>query len=93
MSSRCSPPSSTARRRGTHLQDLGRSPRPAGRIPQGPGQADHRAVRFSSLRCPASDFQLVAEAQRIQLAGLFDPMLAVATSDVRRCPPNPRSLR
>ena len=27
----------------------------------------------------ASDFKLVAEAQRISLAGLFDPMLAVAT--------------
>lgn len=28
----------------------------------------------------ASDFKLVAEAQRISLAGLFDPMLAVATA-------------
>ncbi|CCK55014.1 Helicase domain protein (fragment 1) [Mycobacterium canettii CIPT 140070008] len=35
---------------------------------------------------PAADFKLVAEAQRIQLAGLFDPMLAVATSDVRPLP-------
>ena len=34
---------------------------------------------------PASDFKLAAEAQRIRLAGLFDPMLAVATSDVHRC--------
>ncbi|WP_310964092.1 helicase-related protein [Nocardioides terrisoli] len=34
----------------------------------------------------ASDFKLVAEAQRITLAGLFDPMLAVATSDVQPLP-------
>ncbi len=35
---------------------------------------------------PANDFKLVAEAQRIRMAGLFDPMLAVATSDVRPLP-------
>ena len=35
---------------------------------------------------PASDFKLAAEAQRIRLAGSFDPMLAVATSDVRPLP-------
>ncbi|WP_068182696.1 helicase-related protein [Mycobacterium sp. UM_CSW] len=35
---------------------------------------------------PASEFKLVAEAQRITLAGLYDPMLAVATSDVRPLP-------
>jgi superfamily II DNA or RNA helicase len=34
----------------------------------------------------ATDFKLVAEAQRINLAGLYDPMLAVATSDVRPLP-------
>jgi len=34
----------------------------------------------------AGDFKLVAEAQRIRLAGLFDPMLAVATSDVQPLP-------
>src|SRR3546814_19520579 len=34
----------------------------------------------------ASDFKRVAEAQRITLAGLFDPMLAVATSDVQPLP-------
>lgn len=34
----------------------------------------------------ASDFKLVAEAQRVRLAGLFDPMLAVATSEVRPLP-------
>ncbi|MGV7375131.1 helicase-related protein [Mycobacterium kansasii] len=41
---------------------------------------------------PASDFKLVAEAQRIQLAGLFDPMLAVATSDVRPLPHQIRAV-
>lgn len=35
---------------------------------------------------PGADFKLVAEAQQIRLAGLFDPMLAVATSDVRPLP-------
>lgn len=34
----------------------------------------------------ATEFKLVAEAQRINLAGLYDPMLAVATSDVRPLP-------
>lgn len=41
---------------------------------------------------PAPDFKLVAEAQRIQLAGLFDPMLAVATSDVRPLPHQIRAV-
>ncbi|KUI42943.1 helicase [Mycobacterium sp. GA-1199] len=40
----------------------------------------------------ASDFKLVAEAQRITLAGLFDPMLAVATSDVRPLPHQIRAV-
>lgn len=31
-------------------------------------------------------FKLVAEAQRVTLAGLFDPMLAFATSDVQPLP-------
>ncbi len=35
---------------------------------------------------PAADFKLAAEAQRIRLAGLFDPMLAVATSEVEPLP-------
>ncbi len=35
---------------------------------------------------PASDFKLAAEAQRITLAGLTDPMLAIATSNVRPLP-------
>ncbi|WP_028926256.1 helicase-related protein [Pseudonocardia acaciae] len=41
---------------------------------------------------PASDFKLAAEAQRIRLAGLFDPMLAVATSDVRPLPHQIRAV-
>lgn len=41
---------------------------------------------------PANDFKLVAEAQRISLAGLFDPMLAVATSDVRPLPHQIRAV-
>jgi len=38
----------------------------------------------------ATQFKLAAEAQRIQLAGLFDPMLAVTTSDIQ---PLPHQLR
>lgn len=38
----------------------------------------------------ATSFKLAAEAQRIQLAGLFDPMLAVTTSDIQ---PLPHQLR
>src|SRR5690606_28779992 len=40
----------------------------------------------------AGDFKLVAEAQRIQLAGLYDPMLAVATSDVQPLPHQIRAV-
>jgi superfamily II DNA or RNA helicase len=40
----------------------------------------------------AGDFKLVAEAQRIKLAGLFDPMLAVATSDVQPLPHQIRAV-
>ena len=40
----------------------------------------------------AADFRLVAEAQRISLAGLFDPMLAVATSDVQPLPHQIRAV-
>lgn len=40
----------------------------------------------------ATDFKLVAEAQRIRLAGLFDPMLAVATSDVQPLPHQIRAV-
>ncbi|RAS61285.1 uncharacterized protein DUF3883 [Lentzea atacamensis] len=45
-----------------------------------------------SFNAPANDFKLVAEAQRIKLAGLFDPMLAVATSDVRPLPHQIRAV-
>ena len=40
----------------------------------------------------AQDFRLAAEAQRILLAGLHDPMLAVATSDVQPLPHQIRSV-
>jgi SNF2 family DNA or RNA helicase len=40
----------------------------------------------------AGEFRLVAEAQRISLAGLFDPMLAVATSDVEPLPHQIRAV-
>lgn len=40
----------------------------------------------------ATDFKMVAEAQRITLAGLFDSMLAVATSDVRPLPHQIRAV-
>ncbi len=39
---------------------------------------------------PGEDFRLVAECQRIKLAGLWDPMLAVTTSDIE---PLPHQLR
>ena len=42
------------------------------------------------LDAPAADFKLVAECQRIKLAGLWDPMLAVTTSDIQ---PLPHQLR
>jgi superfamily II DNA or RNA helicase len=49
-------------------------------------------VGSRAFDAPASDFKLVAEAQRITLAGLFDPMLAVATSDVRPLPHQIRAV-
>lgn len=42
------------------------------------------------LDAAAADCKLVAECQRIKLAGLFDPMLAVTTSAIR---PLPHQLR
>jgi hypothetical protein len=42
------------------------------------------------LDAPAADFKLVAECQRIKLAGLWDPMLAVTTSAIQ---PLPHQLR
>ncbi|WP_344140105.1 helicase-related protein [Luedemannella flava] len=40
----------------------------------------------------AADFKLAAEAQRIRLAGIYDPMLAVTTSDVRPLPHQIRAV-
>src|SRR4051794_38669320 len=45
-----------------------------------------------SFDAPAEDLRLAAEAQRIKLAGLFDPMLAVASSDVRPLPHQIRAV-
>lgn len=56
---------------------------------------DNLSVAQSGSRAfdaDASDFKLVAEAQRISLAGLFDPMLAVATSDVQPLPHQIRAV-
>ncbi|MGE0170053.1 helicase-related protein [Nocardioides sp.] len=53
------------------------------------------AVSTSGSRAfdaPASDFKMVAEAQRIKLAGLYDPMLAVATSNVQPLPHQIRAV-
>lgn len=44
------------------------------------------------LDADAQEYRLVAEAQRISLAGLFDPMLAVATSDVQPLPHQIRAV-
>jgi superfamily II DNA or RNA helicase len=52
-------------------------------------------LAVSSLRpfdAPAGDFKLAAEAQRIRLAGLYDPMLAVATSAVQPLPHQIRAV-
>jgi superfamily II DNA or RNA helicase len=45
-----------------------------------------------AFNASAPDFKLAAEAQRITLAGLFDPMLAVATSDVQPLPHQIRAV-
>jgi superfamily II DNA or RNA helicase len=47
-------------------------------------------IEARPLDAEAADFKLVAECQRIKLAGLSDPMLAVTTSDIR---PLPHQLR
>jgi SNF2 family DNA or RNA helicase len=47
-------------------------------------------VEARPLDALAADFKLVAECQRIKLAGLSDPMLAVTTSDIQ---PLPHQLR
>ena len=48
------------------------------------------SVEARPLDADAADFKLVSECQRIKLAGLFDPMLAVTTSDIE---PLPHQLR
>lgn len=45
-----------------------------------------------SFDASATDFKTVAEAQRVKLGGLFDPMLAVATSDVQPLPHQIRAV-
>jgi len=47
-------------------------------------------VEGRPLDAVAADFKLVAECQRIRLAGLSDPMLAVTTSNIQ---PLPHQLR
>lgn len=49
-------------------------------------QLSTRPAAGRPFDAPATDFKLAAEAQRITLAGLYDPMLAVATSDVQPLP-------
>jgi len=56
------------------------------------GNVSIAASGSRAFDAPASDFKLVAEAQRIKLAGLFDPMLAVATSDVQPLPHQIRAV-
>ena len=58
---------------------------------------DEERLRLSvsgsrSFDADTTDFKLAAEAQRITLAGLFDPMLAVATSDVEPLPHQIRAV-
>ena len=58
-------------------------------------EEDSLAVSASGSRpfdASATDFKMVAEAQRIKLAGLYDPMLAVATSNVRPLPHQIRAV-
>jgi len=58
-------------------------------------EEDSLAVSASGSRsfdASATDFKMVAEAQRIKLAGLYDPMIAVATSNVRPLPHQIRAV-
>lgn len=56
------------------------------------GQLEVARTGSRPFDASASDFKLVAEAQRITLAGLFDPILAVATSDVQPLPHQIRAV-
>jgi hypothetical protein len=47
----------------------------------------------SRWRFVAREFQLAAEAMRIRLAGLHDPMLVVSSSEIDPLPPDPRGGR
>jgi hypothetical protein len=42
-----------------------------------------------SFDADGAEFRLAAEAQRIRMAGIHDPMLAVTTSDIRSLPSKP----
>lgn len=56
---------------------------------------DSLAISTSGSRpfdASSIDFKTVAEAQRIKLAGLYDPMLAVATSNVQPLPHQIRAV-
>ena len=56
---------------------------------------DSLAISASGSRpfdASSIDFKTVAEAQRIKLAGLYDPMLAVATSNVQPLPHQIRAV-
>jgi len=58
---------------------------------------DESSLRLSmrgtrAFDADATDFKMAAEAQRITLAGLFDPMLAVATSEVQPLPHQIRAV-
>jgi superfamily II DNA or RNA helicase len=59
------------------------------------GDEERLRLAESSLRpfdAVAADFKLAAEAQRIRLAGLYDPMLAVATSAIEPLPHQIRAV-
>src|SRR5699024_2903272 len=45
-----------------------------------------------SFDADAADFRLVAEALRIRMAGLHDPMLAISSSDVQPLPHQIRAV-
>src|SRR5215203_1258690 len=64
------------------------------RVLGGAQQVEIRLANGSSRPFDAdpSEFKLAAEAQRIKLAGLFDPMLAVTTSDIQPLPHQIRAV-
>ena len=80
--------------------DLDRRERPAADLPHRAGKLDERllyrdheptprrSVKQAAydLSADAAPFKLAAEALRIRMAGRFDPMLAVHTSDLEPLP-------